>query len=65
VIKLDPFGKVVFATYVGGTGEDYGGLIAIDSQGNCYVAGVTYTKTAHNEAGGSVSRQLERRLQGL
>jgi uncharacterized protein (TIGR03437 family) len=41
VTKLDPNGKVIYSTYVGGTGDDAGLAIAIDSQGSAYVAGVT------------------------
>ena len=39
--KLDPTGKLVYATYVGGTGADAGTGIAIDSFGNAYVSGYT------------------------
>lgn len=41
VIKLDPTGAVVWATYLGGNGEDSGQAIAVDASGNVYVAGVT------------------------
>jgi len=39
VVKLDPSGTVVFATYLGGTGNANPSAIAADSQGNVYVAG--------------------------
>jgi len=39
VIKLDPSGAVVFATYLGGTADANGTAIAVDSQQNVYVAG--------------------------
>src|SRR6266550_5130687 len=39
VIKLDPSGAVVFATYLGGTGDAASSAIAVDSEGNVYVAG--------------------------
>jgi len=39
VIKLDPTGAVVFATYLGGTGYASATTIAVDSDGNVYVAG--------------------------
>jgi uncharacterized protein (TIGR03437 family) len=46
VVKLDPLGNVVFATYLGGSGSDAGQAIAVDSQGSIYVAGTT-----HHDAG--------------
>jgi hypothetical protein len=39
VIKLDPTGAVVFATYLGGSKNDIANAIAVDAQGNIYVAG--------------------------
>jgi len=41
IVKLDPSGNVVYATYFGGSGDDYGYAIAVDAQGNIFVAGVT------------------------
>lgn len=41
VMKLDPTGGVVWATYLGGSGYDAGNAIAVDSAGNVYVAGET------------------------
>jgi uncharacterized protein (TIGR03437 family) len=41
VMKLDPTGAVVFATYLGGNGMTQGNAIVVDQQGNVYVAGVT------------------------
>ena len=42
VAKLNPAGSaVVYATYVGGSSNDIGSAIAVDGQGNAYVAGVT------------------------
>jgi len=42
VIKLNPSGKAfVYATYLGGSGDDVGSDIAVDSFGNCYVSGDT------------------------
>jgi hypothetical protein len=41
VTKLNPAGSaLVYSTYLGGTGTDYGTAIAVDSPGNAYVAGV-------------------------
>src|SRR5580698_4641206 len=39
VIKLDPSGAVVFATYLGGAGDARATAIAVDSRENVYVAG--------------------------
>ncbi len=41
VVKLDPTGTVVWATYLGGTGQGDGQAIAVDAAGNVYVAGLT------------------------
>jgi len=42
VAKMNPAGTaLVYSTYLGGTGSDSGGHIAIDSSGNAYVAGGT------------------------
>jgi MYXO-CTERM domain-containing protein len=42
VAKLNPSGSaLVYATYLGGSGLDYGNAIAIDSSGDAYVAGQT------------------------
>ncbi len=41
VVKLDPTGTVVFATYLGGNGDTSATSIAVDQQGNVYVAGTT------------------------
>jgi hypothetical protein len=42
VTKLNPSGSaLVYSTYLGGTKQDYGGTIAVDSLGNAYVTGVT------------------------
>jgi hypothetical protein len=42
VSKINPSGTVlVYSTYLGGTGEDYGRGIAVDSAGSAYVTGFT------------------------
>jgi hypothetical protein len=44
VTKLNAIGSaLVYSTYLGGSGEDWGNRIALDSFGNAYVAGVTYS----------------------
>src|SRR5580700_5185319 len=40
VIKLNPSGAVVFATYLGGASSADGEAIAVDSEGNVYVTGI-------------------------
>ncbi len=42
VVKLDPYGNIVWATYLGGNGNDSGTAIAVDGDGNVYVAGTTW-----------------------
>ncbi len=42
VLKLNPAGTgLVYSTYFGGNGSDVANAIAIDSQGNAYIAGLT------------------------
>jgi len=44
VSKLNPTGSaLVYSTYLGGSGGDTSGGIAVDSQGNAYVTGNTYS----------------------
>jgi hypothetical protein len=41
VMKVDPSGAVVYATYVGGSGSDNPAGLAVDGSGNVYLAGST------------------------
>ena len=44
VAKLNPSGSaLVYSTYLGGSGDDQGLGIAVDSAGNAYVTGPTYS----------------------
>ena len=43
LVKQDPSGKVLYATYLGGSSQDGGTAISTDSQGNVYVTGYTYS----------------------
>jgi uncharacterized protein (TIGR03437 family) len=51
VIKLDPAGDVVFATYFGGNGNETGAsAISVDASGNVYLAGTTGPNTVGQPA---------------
>src|SRR5262249_9779757 len=42
VVKLNPAGTAfIYSTFFGGNGSDIGNAIAVDSQGNAYIAGLT------------------------
>jgi hypothetical protein len=41
VVKLDPAGAVIFATYLGGNGPTDAKAIAVDQQGSVYILGLT------------------------
>ena len=42
VAKINPTGSaLVYSTYLGGSGDDLGSAVAVDSAGNAYVTGVT------------------------
>ncbi len=45
VAKLDPTGSsLMYATYLGGGGDDYAGSIAVDATGDAYVGGFTCSR---------------------
>src|SRR5205807_9292346 len=45
VAKLDPSGaSLVYSTYLGGTGDDWGQGIAVDGSGSAYVTGDTRSR---------------------
>src|SRR5258708_601561 len=41
VVKLGPTGTLVYSTYLGGTGDERGNGIAVDSSGAAYITGYT------------------------
>ena len=49
VTKLGPSGNsLIYSTYLGGNGDDAGRAIAVDTGGNAYVTGATYSKGSGN-----------------
>ena len=60
VTKFNATGDLVFSTFLGGSNDDMGMSISVDSMGNCYVTGETYstdfpTKNAYNAVFGGLS----------
>jgi hypothetical protein len=43
VTKLNPAGAIVYSTYLGGSNNDYAEAVAVDSAGNAYVTGMSYS----------------------
>src|SRR5262249_2877360 len=41
VVKLDPTGKILFSTYLGGSGDETATAIGLDGAGGFWVAGTT------------------------
>jgi hypothetical protein len=54
ITKMDPTGKtLIYSTYLGGSSQDYGGAITVDSSGNVIIAGVS--SSADFPSAGSIS----------
>ena len=52
VTKLNPTGSgLVYSTYLGGSDYDYGGGIAVDTSGNTFVTGITFSANFPTTAG--------------
>ncbi len=51
VARLDSAGRLVYCTYLGGSGTDVGRAIAVDSQGSAYVTGYTGSVSFPTTAG--------------
>jgi hypothetical protein len=43
IAKMSAAGALVYSTYLGGSGLDSGNAIAVDSSGNAYIGGYTYS----------------------
>jgi len=41
IIKLSPGGNIIYSTYFGGSGHDSGKSIAVDTDGNVFITGLT------------------------
>lgn len=65
VTKLDPSGKIVYSTYVGGSGADVASGIAVDAQGNAYVAGTTSSSNFPVTAGAFQTTALSNSTHGF
>jgi hypothetical protein len=51
IAKLDPFGRLLYSTFLGGPGNDVAGRIRIDLAGNAYVSGFSYSSDFPTTAG--------------
>jgi uncharacterized protein (TIGR03437 family) len=56
VVKLNPSGQIVYATYLGGAGADAGLGIAVDASGSAYVVGSTSSQNFPVTAGAFQTR---------
>jgi hypothetical protein len=56
VAKLDPAGKLLYFTYLGGSSDDDGTAIAVDSADNVCVAGFTHSPNFPTTAGAFQTR---------
>jgi len=56
VVKLNPKGRLLFSTYLGGNGFDRGQAIAVDNHRNVYVTGET-TSTNFPTTAGAIQRR--------
>ncbi len=57
VSKLDPTGSfLVYSTYLGGTGNDYGNGIALDASGDAYIVGQTFSTNFPTTAGAFLTK---------
>jgi sugar lactone lactonase YvrE len=57
VVKFGPGGQIVWGTYLGGSADDYGNAIAVDSFGNSYVAGASDSTDSPTTSGACASNQ--------
>lgn len=58
IVTLDPAGKILRATYLGGAGDDFAGGIAVDQTGGLYLSGSTQSRNF------PVTRPLDRPCTG-
>lgn len=50
IAKFSSNGSLIFSTYLGGSGKDFGSSIAVDSQGNSYITGYTTSINFPNQS---------------
>ena len=43
VTKFSPTGQLIYSTYLGGLNDEYTGGLAVDAQGNAYIAGYSWS----------------------
>ncbi|MCP4220767.1 MAG: hypothetical protein GY765_39430 [bacterium] len=62
VTRFSPYGdSLMYSTFIGGTGDDYSGGIAVDSQGCAYITGYTYSEDfpTHNALYGTLKGNVD------